>query len=181
MKTIERIEREATSLLRKLNLMTLPIPIKKIVRQLDVKLKSFDLGKDVSGVLVIEDGKSRIGYNSFEPEVRQRFSIAHELGHHILHNLKKEDKLFVDNINFMFRRKGSSNIEIKQEREANSFAAAILMPEEIVKFQFEKITSENEFLNDDKIIKELASKFKVSQAAMTYRLINLGYILNINS
>jgi len=81
---------------------------------------------------------SRIGYNSFESEVRQRFTLAHELGHFILHSDNKDDYLFVDNAKVMFRTNKTSNQDYRREREANIFAASILMPQSLIKDVFDK-------------------------------------------
>ena len=170
------IEQKGSKLLDSLGVRHAPIPIKKIVKQLNIKLNSFNLGDEISGALVIENGNARIGYNPFESEVRQRFTIAHELGHYILHKGVKKDGLFVDNVKVMFRRQNSTVRELKQEKEANAFAASILMPRALVEKESEKLYRNGKFLTDDEIVKSLASTFKVSTIAMTYRLINLGYI-----
>ena len=170
------IEHAAAQVLKKLNIGKAPIPIKKIIRQLDIKLNSFDLGDDVSGVLVIEENSPRIGYNPSESNVRQRFTLAHELGHFVLHCNKKQNGLFVDSTKVMFRRQGSTPSELRQERQANAFAAAILMPEDLIKKEYEALNEQRDYLTDDTIVKKLSSIFKVSEIAMTYRLMNLGYI-----
>lgn len=170
------IEHSASRLLNKLGIENAPIPIKKIIRELNIKLNSFDLGDDVSGVLVIENNSPRIGYNPSESNVRQRFTLAHELGHYILHCDKKQNGLFVDSTKVMFRRQGSTPLELRQERQANAFAAAILMPENLVKKEYEALNKRKDYLTDDTIVKKLSSIFKVSEIAMTYRLMNLEYI-----
>ncbi|WP_282160377.1 ImmA/IrrE family metallo-endopeptidase [Ulvibacterium marinum] len=170
------IEQKASKLLDSLGIRYTPIPIKKIVKELSIKLNAYDLGNEVSGALVIENDNARIGYNPSESEVRQRFTIAHELGHYILHKGEKKDGLFVDNVKVMFRRQNSTVRELKQEREANAFAASILMPIDLIEKEFDNLYEEGDFLTDDKMVKSLASTFKVSAIAMTYRLINLGYI-----
>jgi len=170
------IEQTTSRLLNNLNIGSAPVPIKKIIKELGIKLSSFDLGDDVSGVLVIEDNSARIGYNPSESNVRQRFTLAHELGHYILHCDKKQNGLFVDSTKVMFRRQGSTALELRQERQANAFAAALLMPDELIKKEYELLNERKDFLTDDNIVKKLSSMFKVSEIAMTYRLMNLGYI-----
>lgn len=170
------IESTASGLLDRLKIADTPIPIKRIIRELDIKLSSFDLGNDVSGVLVIEDDSARIGYNPSEPIVRQRFTLAHELGHYLLHSGQKQNNLFVDNIKVMFRRQGSTPKELRQEKQANAFAAALLMPKSLVQQEYEKLSAREKQLTDDNIVKKLSSVFKVSEIAMTYRLMNLEYI-----
>lgn len=78
----------------------------------------------------MDSGKGTIGFNPTESKTRQRFTIAHELGHFELH--KQDSGLFVDKeFKMLFRDQNSSSGEIRKEQEANAFAAAILMPENI--------------------------------------------------
>jgi Zn-dependent peptidase ImmA (M78 family) len=89
------------------------------------------------------------------------------------------DKVFVDNNSFklMFRKQNFSQAEVRREREANSFAAAILMPRNLIKVEFENLQQNlSRHLNDEQIIHELAATFEVSELAMAYRLSNLGYV-----
>jgi len=83
--------------------------------------------------------------------------------------------LFVDKTNqakqVYMRNEDSATGEIKQEREANAFAAAILMPEDMVYTELRKHQFD---LNDEEALQKLADLFKVSLPAMTYRLSNLG-------
>jgi Zn-dependent peptidase ImmA (M78 family) len=53
------------------------------------------------------------------------------------------------------------------EREANYFAAELLMPGELIEICIQA---------NIKSTQELAARFKVSEQAMTFRLINLGYL-----
>lgn len=169
-------EQKGLELLDNLNITSVPIPIKKIVRTLGIKLQAYNLGNEVSGALVIENGKARIGYNPSESKVRQRFTIAHELGHYILHGKDKKNDLYVDNVKVMFRRQNATQAQLKQEREANVFAATILMPEHLVEKRLDEMYREKPFLTDDNIVKEMAAIFNVSSIAMAIRLSNLNLI-----
>ncbi len=96
---------------------------------------------------------------------RHRFTIAHELGHALIH--KSENHQYKP---VRFRSDSISLDEKKLEQEANQFAAWLLMPEaELL----------NELNNKDSIsedeIREIAKKFNVSFSAMNYRLSDLGY------
>lgn len=163
-----KIEKKAEGLLAKMGYEAIPVPIKKIIKGLGIVIKPDYLGDEISGLLITEKGRTIIGYNSIESTVRQRFTLAHELGHHILHN---EDKLFVDKI--MYRKSFSSEKERAQEIEANAFAAAILMPHKILSDEFNLLMESPEQLTEENIVGKLSSRFKVSSIAMTYRLINL--------
>ncbi len=167
-------EQKGLELLNRLNVQSVPIPIKKIVRDLGIKLQAYNLGDEVSGALVIENGKARIGYNPSESQVRQRFTIAHELGHYLLHGMDKKDDLFVDNVKVMFRRQNATRAQIRQEREANVFAATVLMPGHLIQKELDLLYKEKPFLTDDNVVKEMAATFDVSSIAMAIRLSNLN-------
>jgi Zn-dependent peptidase ImmA (M78 family) len=167
------IEELTLSILKKLEVTQIPIPIKLVAEKWGLQIRPYDLGANVSGVLFLRSGLGIIGYNPSEPPVRQRFTIAHELGHYELH--RNQGELFVDKTDqaqkVYLRNEASSSGELKQEREANAFAAAILMPKAMVYAQLR----EHQFdLNDEKALKDLAKLFQVSLPAITYRLSNLG-------
>jgi Zn-dependent peptidase ImmA (M78 family) len=148
------------------------IDVDEIAEKLGLQVSAHDLGSNVSGVLYIDKGKGVIGYNKSESEVRRRFTVAHEIGHFILHRLDNE--IFVDKKEFkvLYRDNSSATGEIKQEREANAFAAALLMPRERVIQELQKMTFD---LGDDKedVINKLSETFKVSSQAMMFRISNL--------
>lgn len=165
------IESKAAKILEAEPVIKLPIPIIKIAARQGLTVSPYELGEGVSGVLVLENGRGAIGYNPRESSVRQRFTVAHELGHFILHHTK-EDEVFVDEkFTVMYRDGNSSTGSDPREQEANAFAACILMPRNLV---LEELKS-NEFdLADVHSLKNLAKKFDVSAIAMSIRLASLG-------
>ncbi|MDX1752011.1 MAG: ImmA/IrrE family metallo-endopeptidase [Salinimicrobium sediminis] len=176
MMNLEIIEKKAIEVLENFDGKKAPINVEKIARMMGLEVIEDDLGENVSGVLFIRDGKGIIGYNPEENinATRKRFTIAHELGHYVMHRL--ENDVFVDNKQFRVefnRDKRSSTGEVKHEREANAFAAALLMPKHLLQKEIEKMSFDliNEIEED--IIEALANKFKVSKQAMTYRMLNL--------
>lgn len=151
--------------------LKLPINIQCIIKKLKIDLVNYTFDDDISGVLVLNDSHPTIGINQAHSEVRKRFTIAHELGHYVLH--KDQGSMFMDKVLY---RKSSDGYTIKDERlerEANYFAANLLMPANIVKNYIE--TNDLDFYEDSNIQK-MAKDFGVSSSAMTYRLINLGLI-----
>jgi Zn-dependent peptidase ImmA (M78 family) len=151
----------------------LPIPIEIIARSQKVDVIPYELGDEVSGMLVINKDSGVIGYNSKHSKGRQRFTIAHEFGHYILHRSLKE--LFVDKDFIVIKYRSNkeySAIEMKHEREANAFAASILMPEHLIKAEIEK--KEMKMLTENELIEKLANIFEVSVPAMTFRLSELN-------
>lgn len=165
--TISKIEAKASALLSRLNFLSLPISVENIAKCLHITI-SYDLGDDISGLLISKKDSTVIGVNPLESMVRQRFTIAHEIGHYILHRDKAD--LFVDKDYIVLKRSGEkSNLEL----EANAFAASLLMPFELVEKEIEKLTGTG---STDEKIKTLARIFEVSTIAMTYRLSNLNLI-----
>jgi Zn-dependent peptidase ImmA (M78 family) len=159
-------------ILRNLNItVASEIDLEVITKAHDVKLKASDLDDSISGFFVIKNGIANIVYNRYQSLVRQRFTIAHELGHYILeHN--KELSLSKTQLP-IYRNEKSSTGEDKMEREANLFAATLLMPADFIEFEID-----NDFLNQGNRIGYLAKKFKVSEQAMSYRLAYLDYDMN---
>ncbi len=170
------IEEKAVDLLECYDLMSVPVNIFKLIEKLDIELTQLDLGEDISGVLVVKNGKGRIGYSG-GIETRNRFTLAHEVGHYMLHN-DNENELFVDNVKVMYRKQAATRAEKKQEMEANSFGAALLMPEKLLKEKFHELNDDLFLCEDEDIIEKLSDTFRVSSIAMTYRLINLRLIEN---
>ncbi|MGX9351351.1 ImmA/IrrE family metallo-endopeptidase [Shimia sp. W99] len=131
-----------------------------------------------------EDRKTaNIWVNPLEPENRRRFTLAHELGHlfqHMLPNYQDVQRAeeFKDGPR-EFRRDGSVG---KEEREANQFAAKLLMPAPMVKEESTKLKDAYRKpdgkigMSRQRFIDELAQKFEVSSQAMEYRLKNLRII-----
>lgn len=174
-KSFKDIASKAIKLIKNSNIINPPVPIKKIVKKLGLAIIPYDFGENISGALFVENDKAYIGINQNESLVRCRFTLAHELGHFVLHNEEK-NSIFVDNKNIQILFRHSENPKDIIEKEANVFAANLLMPDFMIKNSLRLILKENITLTDDEIVKLLAKEYKVSQVAMSYRLLNLGYI-----
>ena len=172
---VNQLESLAFKIISDLKIKKPPIDIKKIVTKLGLDLVDYNLGGEASGILVITNNKGTIGCNPADNQQRQRFTIAHELGHYLLH--KSSSELFVDK-DFLvkYRNSTSSNsytpAELRHESEANAFAAALLMPRSFIEEYMKK--KEFEKLDESQLIKKLAKEFDVSDLAMTYRLSNFN-------
>jgi Zn-dependent peptidase ImmA (M78 family) len=174
---LKRIEKKTIEILEDLKIDKLPVPVEFIASRRGLTIQPFDLGEEVSGVLVIDDaGKGTIGVNPLESKVRQRFTIAHELGHFELHNQGGE--MFIDKqFKVLFRDQNSSKGEIKKEQEANAFAAALLMPEKLL---IREILKNSFDLTDGQSMKKLATLFNVSTTAMSFRIANLNLFYKLS-
>ena len=93
---------------------------------------------------------------------RQRFTLAHELGHYFLHSQQgsKPLKAF---------RLGTS----MAEQEANYFAAELLMPEEMFRADFKTLSKD---LNQEDKISKMAQMYHVSFTAASVRISSLNLI-----
>jgi Zn-dependent peptidase ImmA (M78 family) len=129
---------------------------------------------DLSGFLY-QDQKSNIaiiGVNSNHPPNRKNFTIAHELGHYLLHDV---DEIHVDRqFKVRLRSKASSEGFDVAEKEANLFAAELLMPAHLLEEDIEEVDVMD--LDDESFIQEMANRYGVSAQAMTFRLAYLGHV-----
>ncbi|MEY4877067.1 MAG: hypothetical protein RL708_2216 [Bacteroidota bacterium] len=170
---LKKIKESVATLLNNISENDLPINVENIAKAKGILIKPYKFDDDVSGLLSIENGKSVIGVNIFESRVRRRFTVAHELGHYELH--KEDGNLFVDSHFKVYRSPNSKETPYKQriEEEANSFAAMLLMPEDLLRNEVKKIEFD---LGSEETIKALSKKFDVSSTAMYFRLSNLELI-----
>jgi Zn-dependent peptidase ImmA (M78 family) len=142
-----------------------------------VKYQPYDA--DLSGVLVKEANRTVIGVNSSHAITRQRFTIAHELGHYAL---RHEGELFVDKTlrdqAVVIRRDGRSSLgQDLYEIQANQFAAELLMPRALLQAQVSKKLEKKSNISSTELVSDLARLFLVSSQAMEYRLTNLGSLI----
>lgn len=166
------IKRLAEELLAKFKIDRAPVPVEKIAKGLGATVQYDAFDGNVSAMLFRDEERTIIGVNSTHPRVRQRFSIAHEIGHLKLH----KGKMYVDaRVNF---RDSTSGLAIDQEEiEANAFAAEILMPRTLLIAELNKLLRTFDQSDDTEIRTKLAAVFDVSTVAMDYRLKNLGLIV----
>ena len=149
-----------------------------------------DQNLPLSGFLFASGSAARLFVNADEAVVRRRFSVAHELGHFVLHFrprlsqwreaiesgmdmpsafcdsfsiVDSEDDLAEDNRDAML----PDNTIDRQEREADAFATALLMPQSVVRPRWAALATD---FSGGMLIDRLAMEFLVSRAAMRRRL-----------
>lgn len=146
-----------------------PVPVEKIAKAEGLLVSKKPLDDDVSGFLLRAGTKMVIGVNARQAPNRQRFTVAHELGHALLHD---GDELHVDHgFRINFRDVNSSLASDIEEIESNTFAAWLLMP---TRFLVKQVSLAHlDIDNGDEVVK-LAKRYSVSAQAMTYRLLNLA-------
>ncbi len=143
-----------------------PVDITALANKLELAvIETYDLPDGISGKIAldpVDGGQSgyAISVNAFEGYKRQRFTIAHECAHFILHRDRIGDELTDD---AMYR---SGKLNDRAEFEANNFAADLLMPKRLVR------QKQREGYTD---AAELATLFEVSEKAMEVRLQYLSW------
>lgn len=133
---------------------------------MDLEWHTFEK-QEFSGILVREGDKAILGVNRSHHLNRQRFTIAHEIGHYLLH---EGDRIFVDRTYNVSMRSSTSSLGTDTEEiEANTFASHLLVPDEFLAKDPDAVDIDME---DEDSIRRLARKYRVSPQAMTFRLIN---------
>lgn len=144
-----------------------PVKLGALARELGVAIKVASLRTGISGQITNEDGGYVIRVNRHEARERQRFTIAHELAHFLLHrsviDVSKDG--ITDSV--LYRSGAPERIEY----EANRLAADIIMPVELVE---RRLREEYGGVVTDASIEGLAADFEVSKAAMEIRLSNFA-------
>lgn len=141
---------------------TLPVDPTKIAQDLGIKVYfDFSMGKEIAGKIKKISSQNGVGYeiivNAKDSKNRQRFTIAHEIAHFLLHR-----DLIGDEIedSALYR----SSLGDHLERQANRLAAEILLPAVEIRRLIREIGSV------PTTVSALAARFNVSEEAMSIRL-----------
>lgn len=157
-----------------LNLKDVIKDIEGSVEQFGINIKYSDMlhintDEEISGYVHVVDGKPEIVINGFQNKRRQRFTIAHELGHALIHWEWLPGKVLPDSLVEISYRKElySDDAENERERQADCFAAEFLAPIGDVVDYLDKI---REDVPDKEVqIGLIAQKFNISNPAAYYR------------
>ena len=165
--------KEAERLLQRHGIAEPPVPVEHIAVAEGVQIARNHFSGSESGCALRNGHARMIGVNTATGHRRQRFTIAHELGHLLLHEGKP---IIVDHSVRINRRDGRSSLGTDHEEiQANSFAAELLMPREMVVRRVIASLDEGG-VTRDQLIARLSREFDVSGEAIGYRLINLGIL-----
>ena len=140
----------------------IPVPVESIAEDLlGLRIGEAD-ELDCSGLLIPAERRIWVsGSEARQAPGRRRFTVAHELGHWVCQVLEgRWHPVYCRDV------EAGANGYPPLEREANVFAAELLMPEPAVRAAFDA----------DDSVERLAERFGVSPEAMRWRLFNLKHI-----
>lgn len=162
---------QVRALLDEFGVVAPPVPIDKIVKGHGIIVCPLPGSDEVSGAIIRRDGKAVIAINPAHHPNRQRFTLAHEFAHFLLHEGNIDEH--VDDLDFRvnWRNAESAKAINWEEIAANQFAAELLMPTDFVRQDLNTIGQV-----DSNSIQLLASRYGVSKLAMEIKLTNMGLI-----
>jgi len=142
-----------------------PVDVNKILTHIGINLLPYPFPEKVSAILLKENNMLVVGVNNSHHPNRQRFSIAHEIGHYLLGHYKD---VFVDMSEISEGRFDAFDTDHNkvQEQEANYFAGELLMPSAMLKKDFAKLRN----------VEEIAKLYKVSKDALWIKLLKLKLV-----
>lgn len=156
---IRKVEAEVDQILHENFVSDAPVPIVEIARNYGLLVKEVDLGNFGDRVAGFIDPLQKIIYvNEKDKPARQAFTVAHELAHWIMHKNKLHSQ--PDKYAVLYRMPLGAKTEDEVEKEANAFAARLLVPRDLL----------NKYKNSN--IATVAKIFGVSEELIGYRLKN---------
>lgn len=138
---------------------SLPVKLSSLARELGLRVVASTLAPGISGEIRPIDGCFVISVNRHDSARRQRFTVAHEIAHFLLHRDQIGSGIADD---VLYR----SSLSDAREAEANRLAADILVPRHALNRELEA----RKHLSREDQISELAALFDVSEVAMKIRL-----------
>lgn len=162
----QEIRLKVDEVLRDTEMISIPIEIVSIANFYGFQVYEIPMDDNVSGMIISDkqniknfDTNKIIVINANHAQTRKRFTVAHELGHYILQGQPQECYAHRD-----------SGVYNESEKDANSFASALLMPEKDVLNEIEQLKSIYGDITDAVIEANIANKFNVSKSAADVRL-----------
>jgi Zn-dependent peptidase ImmA (M78 family) len=173
--SIQSARNYAEMLIEHLGINDAPVDLDVVARHFNLQIIFISLDDDVSGLLITKPDRSCIAVREQDHKARQRFTMAHEIGHYCLrHQFEPGQHVHVDRGYAISQRNTRSSTGTDQkEIEANQFAARLLMPTKLLQKSIRELNADHLY---DIHVTKLAIKFGVSEQAMTIRLSGMGFL-----
>lgn len=156
-----------------------PIPV-ELIAQLAGYRRAANRSPDTSAVcFTLRDasGKQLLGINTSQGQRSQNFALAHALAHGEMHDA---DLLICHQVRSPLigarERDGKTYASDEWERQANLFAAELLMPADTVFDLARRHLDGVENPRREDLLRFVAGAFKVPDAAVAYRLVDLAIL-----
>lgn len=164
------IEKKAIELLNMHELNQVPVNLFELCDRLNIsisntKFKEYENDYIVGAIKKESNGNVKIYINKDDSISRNRFTMAHELGHYYLGHLGQSGQRMT------LARRDGYNTHDDIEKQANQFAAALLMNKDKLKKEYDELKNLNVPLSTT--VNILSRIFGVSEQALKFRLINL--------
>jgi len=143
-------------------ILDLPVRLGALANELGVKVRLSSLPANCSGFIHRVEGLYEIKINRHESRERQRFTLAHEIAHYLLHRDIIDDSEDGIRDDVLYRSGETDAVEY----EANKLPADLVMPIALVK---ERLNQFQNTISED-MIEFVAKEFEVSKAAMKIRV-----------
>jgi Zn-dependent peptidase ImmA (M78 family) len=151
----------ARKVIKDYRLTEVPTDLNKIFEKLGLKYIELNDPEGIDGAIIEIENKPAIAYlNKARPIPRQRFTLAHELGHIFLKHSRR-DLYDAEEVRGMGEGQ-DEHAKPPKEKEADAFASELLIPYDKLK----------RYQADLKDIDKLAGIFRVSKQAMTIAVMN---------
>lgn len=169
---MEIYKEKVEEILTKLDLFKAPVKVIDVANSYGFVVVEATLDNDESGFIMIDNkegikinGKIEhkvICVNHTDNPFRKRFTIAHELGHYFLEFENKNN-----DESFYAHRESGDNNDRNKEKQADLFAAELLIPTKLLKKELSKITNIDLILYD--VPYHISNIFEVSRSCAEIR------------
>lgn len=163
-----RAKRAATQALKSFG-DKMPLDIHALVSQYGIEVQGRKMERSIPGMMVTTKSSALVTINENLPLNQQRFTLAHLLGHFVLHG--KSAEVFVDRTTPIKGEGPEASKQLMQEAEANEFAGELLMPESIIRDRF---GNSRPYPYNLESLRPLAAQFGINELVLAIRLTQLG-------
>jgi len=139
---------------------SVPVKLGEIAKDFGLQVKLATLPANISGQIKEDINVVTIKINRHDVKARQRYTLAHEIAHFLLHKHLLREGISDD---VLYRSTQSNEIEA----EANRLASDIIMPEKVIDELYKKHYKGKK---DAQLYESIAAELEVSTTALKIRL-----------